>query len=402
MAEEPKKPRKIKDLKARLGRTIAPQTQKDGVPVPAPAAGAKAAAVPPPAVKAQVAPPPGLAPAPGVKPQVAAPPFAQPKPAAPAKPKPVDPFAAAEPAAAGPREVKLVVDDRAVNVDEVGKKSRGLVFALIGVGLALGLVVGGFFMHTNNQNRLWNLGVNAGDNVYAKVRESSDTVTKAQTYVKAAMDAARPGQGKAASVDRQAIEALIALEHPLPAGAFARENYNLFTATTVDDLFEYYNNVNILWSQFERLNARTAGDRAEQLTQQATNPSLSQPVGCAPEVVEEQLGCNLVFMFPNEDPEAPGTVLVSTRPTPGGRAFPRTPFIGGEQNLLEAPETFVIQVDNEKSVGVLGQQTSAFASYVALLGEINTTMERTLEVQGRLEQNLGEVARYEPRFALFE
>lgn len=399
MAEQPKKPRKIKDLKARLGRTIAPQTQKDGAPaVPAPAVGQKPASggLPPPAVKQKVAPPPGL------KPQVAAPPFAQPKPE-PKKPKPVDPFAAAEAAPAGPREVKLVVDDRAVNVEEVGKKSKGLVFGLIGLGLIGGIAAGGFFMHMNNQNRLWNLGVNSGDNVYAKVQESSDTVEKAQRYVKATLEAARGGPGKQPSVDRQAIESLVALEHPLPAGAFARENYNLFTPTTVDDLFEYYNQVNILWSQFERLNARTAGDRLERLNESIeAGAEIRAPIGCATQLREERFSCALGYLRPNEDPEAEGTVLVAATQQSNQTAV-RTPFIGGEeQNIIESPNNFVIEVDNQGSSGVLGERAALFAQYVQLLGEINTTMERTIEVQGRLQQGLGEVARYEPRMALFE
>src|SRR5688572_27208134 len=67
MADESKKPRNIKDLKARLGRTIAPNTQQAPAAVPPPVApGMPGPAVPPPsmgvgpaapAVKQSVPPP---------------------------------------------------------------------------------------------------------------------------------------------------------------------------------------------------------------------------------------------------------------------------------------------------------------------------------------------------------
>ena len=65
-----------------------------------------------------------------------------------------DPFAASA-TTAGPQEIRLVMDDKAVSDDEVGRKNTGSILAMVVVGvvaLAGGFAVGGF-METRAQGR---------------------------------------------------------------------------------------------------------------------------------------------------------------------------------------------------------------------------------------------------------
>src|SRR5690606_11488321 len=126
MAEEqPKQPRK--NLKARLGRTIAPGVQPGGVGgdgVAPPPGGDEP--IPPPANLTQGGPVLGAS-------SVVVPPFLQKQ-----KKRGVasdDPFAAGE-EPQGPREVRLVFDDKAVAESETGRAGRrGLIGAIAGAAL---------------------------------------------------------------------------------------------------------------------------------------------------------------------------------------------------------------------------------------------------------------------------
>lgn len=388
MADQPKK-RDIKDLKARLGRTVAP-TQKQA-----------AAVAPPTGLGGAVAPPGGVVPpsVPGVtgpaRPAggVAAPPFMQPTPA-----QPPDPFASAA-VPAGPREVRIVVDEKPVEDAEVGRKKRLRNYILIAAGIVVGLVLGFGFGSTMGDRNTYALAVQDGKDIYAKVREASDTVNRAKRLVDQAVTAARGGGGKAAAVDYEAIEQLRALKKPIDADAFSRKRYSAFNPGTVDALFQYYNNVQNIWERFTSLSARTLGPQQRRLLDNAARAAgemATQQTGCVPSVVEEQWFCGLVFVHPPaEQTEAPPTkVMVSTTPT--GRTFEKTIYTGAEdQNLTASPDNFVILTHTIRSVGVLGQPASAFAEYQRDLMQIKQLMDQTVEVQGRLETELGNIARLE-------
>jgi len=391
MAQKKKK----RDLKARLGKTISPAGAKGGAVVPPPSGGG---VVPPPAVGGGggVVPPPsigGAAPSGGGA--VPAPPFGK-KPAA--KPKAADPFSAKKASAEGPREVRLVIDDSAVADKDVGRKKSGRNFILVGIGLIVGLVVGyggGSMMSDRN---LYNLAVRDGKDIYQSVRDASDVVTKAQRYIDTATGTARGGPGKQPAVDYEAIEALQALEKPLDAHAFARKRYGAFQPQTVDALFEYYNNVNLLWDQFERIAnrslpeaRRTALDEAAASTQ-----SMANPTGCVPAVVDERLVCGLVFVGPNEAGD--GTTMMVRASLTTTHTFEKTLFIGQEElgePFLETPDNYVLLVHPERSRGVLGEQASLFANFVGSISDTKGLLDRTVELQGRLETDLGQIARLE-------
>ncbi|MBO6938007.1 MAG: hypothetical protein JJ863_23760 [Deltaproteobacteria bacterium] len=403
MADKPKKPKKIKDLKARLGRTIAPNTGKGAVVAPPGAAGAKPAApsggggggvVPPPG--GGVVPPPSGGPgAPG---GLVAPPFGkkaeEAKKAAAAAA--ADPFASspAQPSA-GPKEVRLVLDDSAVADSEVGREKKGKTFILLGLGVALGLLLGYFVGGLNDRRSLHNTAVRDGKALYEAVQEASDKLNEVQAQVRTAVEAARGGPGEPAAVDYDAMEAINRIEKPFTAGTFARKHYSLFEPQTVDALFDYYNKVNVIWDHIARVSGMTSGDeRRAQLNEAAESAqNAGQMIGCIPQVADNRFQCSLGFITIPEGSE--GAVQVRARRT-ARQHVEKTLYTG--QDLSEEPEQYVILINNQQSMGVLGEQASLFADYVHQLGQLNTEIQAAVEVQGRLETSLGQIASNEELF----
>jgi hypothetical protein len=54
-------------------------------------------------------------------------------------------------------------------------------------------------------------------------------------------------------------------------------------------------------------------------------------------------------------------------------------------------------INGEQSTGVLGERLGAFRSYATALIATRTLMTSTIEVQGRLTTELGDIARLEVR-----
>lgn len=404
MTESPKKPRDIKDLKARLGRGAA-----SGAPSgPASGAPSSPGSVPaPPAAVASV-PIPGL----GAPPGVAPPPFMSSDPAptasAAAAPQrveaPRDPFAVGVAPAQGPREVRLVVDERPVTEDEVGRASRGKFFvatAVIGViALALGYAAGGMM----GDRKMFNSSVLDGKSIYATVDGASNKVLAAQRHITAALAAATPAAGTAARIDDASFEALRAIEKPLSADAFSNKRYGAFLPAVVDDLFRYYNNVNLLWGRFEAIVARVSNPNSKaELTRaaQAASELSTTQYGCIPLYNEGRYACALGIIVPPETPpaegEVPTTVKVGQRS--GGRTVDRTVFAGGEISESNV-NNLVLFVDTASSIAVLGQPASAFAQFRSQLLEIKQLLDETVEIQGRLITALGEIAKLNTIFAI--
>ncbi|MEM9073956.1 MAG: hypothetical protein AAGE52_36020 [Myxococcota bacterium] len=389
-----KKPRKIKDLKARLGKTIAPNTPQDGDGVAPPPSVTGAEPKPKPAVAPPggvVAPPAAVKPA--AAPGIVAPPFAQkkeaPKPAAPA-----DPFAAQAPAA-GPQEVRLVFDDKPVDDGEVGRKRKGRTMMLLALGGVLGLLLGYFSGNVMDQRKIHNMAVRDGKEIYDAVREASNVVSEAQRLVDEAVRKARGGAGQAPSVDYESIEALRALEKPFQANIFSRKNYSLFRTETVDSMFDYYNHINQMWGRIEAISAMTSGDaRREELNSSAASmENATALVGCLIRVDEERYQCNLGFVTVPEDSQG----QVQIRPSQRSRASTEKTLYVGEGDLSTGE--FVILINNQQSMGVLGAQSTLFAEFVREIGAIKALVDETVEIQGRVETGLGEVASNEELFA---
>lgn len=419
MASPSKKPRDIKNLKARLGRTITPgQAGVPGAPV-------GGGSVPPPGLGG-AAPTPGPAggvpqpgvgipgSAPGIPGAVAAPPFAQPAaPAAPAaQPAPgpaapapaaraADPFAAAAAAPVGEKKVTLVIDDSAVKEDEIGRKSRLKSTILVVLGLAVGAAAGLGIGSTSATRSQYNMAVRDGKDIYAKVQEVSKKLDEAKGHLKAAVDASRGGPGKKASLDYKSIESLVALERPFSANEFHRRRYLAFPTNVVDDLFDYYNKTNLLWDTFERLGTKTAGTKRRQVLDKsaaAADGLLKNQYGMVMFKAGDLLSGGLVFVeVPQADAEkkkeeGPPTVLVSSRE--GGRQVERQVFVG-QTDIAENYGNYVVMMDKARSMSIIGEAANLFGELRAELVEANGVMEKTSEAQGRLMKELGKVAALE-------
>lgn len=305
-----------KDLRARLGRTISPNTPGAApiaapklsggssaatgglAPMPRPASkfppaaaarpasaapravaplaaaplGATPAAAPAGAPAASLTPPPIAtsnplgAPAsknPFGPPSVAAPPFGAPAAAKAAtkseapKAKPADPFAAAAQMPAQQNEVRLVIDDKAVSDAEIGRKSGGRGLLAVSVGLVVGAALGIGAYSTNSQNVLYNHILADAKEVHDSVRQASEVLDQQNQRIQAIATAAGASPP---TINYEAIEALKSVEVPFSQGQFSHTNYNLFRGggeqgNTVDNLFRYYNNILVLWQKFDRLNA---------------------------------------------------------------------------------------------------------------------------------------------------
>lgn len=414
MSDATNKPRDIKNLKARLGKTMTPgqAAQQPGQRAPStPPLGGSAppfgAPVPRPASMppgAGSAPPFGApAPRPLTPPvgSVPVPSFAQPK-AAPAAaapaaaPRRIDPFGAPAGKNATPvpeqRQVRLVIDDSAVDESEIGRRSlmRGVVVAAVGValGVALGYGVGS----TVGDRKLFQSAVLDGKDIYAKVNEVSKAVEGAKKSLKTALESM---SGAPATIDYAAIESLIAMPKPFSGNDFHRKKYSAFQPATVDDLFDYYNNINIMWARFAGLAARTTPKRREILDKsaKATGELMEAQYGLNPFVAENITFGRLVYVTippPAADQEGlPETVQVSM--TPGGRTVDKTRF-SGQEEIATKPENYVILIEKGQSMSILGQPANAFREMRVEFLELNAIMTKTLEAQGRLIKELGQIA----------
>jgi hypothetical protein len=411
------KPRDIKDLKARLGRTGAagapgqggaPANQPGGSPVP-PAAGG----LPPPAVGGAYT----GAPFPGTASPVPTPAFTQPgapgRPGGPARSQPsapggaygsappgraVSPFDVMPVAPVEDRKVRIVIDDTAVKDAEIGRHSNIRNGVLIGVGLLLGVVAGFGVGNTHSERKQYNFAVQDGKLVYGRISEVSKVLETARASMKTAVEASQGGPGKQAHVDYKAVGELVALEKPFSAAEFSRRRYLAFPTAVVDDLFEYYNNVNLLWGKFAALGNRTTGTAAKEAldkSAQAGDQLVSQLYGMVVTKTDNAFVGGMVVVRPKPadagkeaKDEAP-IVLVSSRA--GSREVERRMFLG-QADFAEKPDTYVVLVDKARSMGLLGAGASLFGQLRADLVEAQMLLDKTTEIQGRLIKELGKIA----------
>ena len=407
MSEQPKKARDIKDLKARLGRTGQASLPGPASGVPAPGVPAPFPGGPPGRGRSMPGPgiPRGSVPAPfgGTRPGASgrppSDPFAPPpasvppgsmRPSAGPGPGPVsaDPFAAAPPGArvGGPQEVRLVIDDKAVSDAEVGRRSAGKFIAAAVVAALVGSVMGWFVGSTARERQLYDLVLQDAKDVYNTVNEASPVVEKAHKLINQALKAAAPGPGKDVEVDFKAIEELRSLEQPFSAGAFSRKHYRAFEPATVDALFGYYNNTNLLWSKIAAIAATTLPPGARKALTEAASAAgklASTDYGCVPFQQDKFFACGLVTLASVEGQK----VSVVAR----GGSYEKQLF--GGQSLGKDASNFVIPVDKGRSAGILAAASSEFQTYARSLMETKKLADETVEVQGRLIQQLGNIAK---------
>lgn len=439
------KPRDIKNLKERLGRAGATPGQPSlrspapsFPPAAAPKGGVRTPSFPPTASRPPIASPFGAAPGSGARlpssPSIAphqqrpmplpgampppgsgilAPPFLaqQAAPAPAPAPKPVDPFARAAVAPASQKQqVTFVVDESAIAESQSAKKARFKNLILLGLGGFVGIALGFMVGSTAGDRTQYNAAVRDGKEIYKMVNEISKAVDQAQGQVKGLLAASAGGPGRKASIDYSAIEGLVALKKPVSANAFHRKRYLAFQPGTVDDLFDYYNNINVLWDKFAKLGVQTAGKQKRDALQKAasaTDEILNSEYGMVMfEAGESSISGGLVFVtIPPEGAaketketkgkgkksDDSGEQKVQVSSTHGGMSVERKVF-AGQEDLLKKPGEYVIMLDKFRSKSILGAPTSMFAEFRGNVSDINGIMIKTVELQGRLLKSLGEIA----------
>jgi hypothetical protein len=428
------KPRDIKDLKARLGRTV--QAGQPGASVPpagpgGPLGGPRVgASVPPPAVRSPFAPPgspvggslpapafaqPGARPAPGMSNR---PGMAQPQPSAAPAGAPAQgrsPFAmggAAPVQQVVEKKVRLVIDDSAIKDDEIGRKTSMTTLIVAGIAAVLALGLGLGVGLTRAENNLWNLALHDAKDIYTKINATSKDVDAARQAVQAIVAASQGGAGRKATVDYKAIESLVALKRPFSASEFSNRRYLAFPPEVVNDLFEYYNGINLLFDRFATLGAKTAGPRAREALDKsalAADELIASEYGLVISKAGEEIvgGVVVVRRKPadeaaadakdkkDKDKEEEGTImLVSSRE--GGQEVERKLYTG-QTDFAEKFADYVIGVDKARSMKTLGSSAKLFGEFRGDLTEINGLMLKIAETQGRLIKRLGEVAALEER-----
>ena len=366
MSDELQKPKKVRDIRERLGRSTAqpppPNVEEAGVAPPPPTLG-------------------GVAPPPGFVGGTAA--------------RKAGPFGGTT---STPRqsqqEVRIVVDEQAVATarEGRGKRARKLLLITGGAAAFVGLLLGILSTAVTVERREYNQAVRDGKAVYEGVRVAADEVAEAKRLLDQALGAAksRPGQGP--SVDYDAVEKLRALPTPFTAADFAGLRYAKFNCETVNALFLYARQVDELWSRFDRLAGRVLPNakRAELDEAAKDETALSTaPTGCVPTFGEGGFRCGLVYVDMPTTLDAT-TTKVQVRVNRGSRPFDKQIYVG--QDLRQNASNYVILTNPEQSEGVLGQRRNAFSAYRRDLAELSRLMNATLETQGALEKGLGAVA----------
>lgn len=365
MSDEIEKPRKVRDIRERLGRI----TTNPGAP-----GDETGDVVPPPPGVGGVAPPPRF-----VGGRVA---------------KRSGPFSDSATGGAPQQEVRIVVDEKAVASAKEGTTRKARRFMLIAggaagaLGLLLGVLAGGVTM----QRRAYNQAVRDGKEIYQTVRTASDEVAEAKMLLDQVVAAARARPGIEPKVDYQAIEKLRSLPTPFSAAEFTGRRYDKFSPETVNALFAYTRNVSALWEGFDKLGSSTLPNaRRRELNEAAKdqNAVVATPTGCVPTLGEGGFRCGLVYVDMPEEGASSGKKL-RVRTSRGSRAFEKELYIG--QDLQRNPSNYVILTNPEQSQGVLGRRQNAFARYRKELAALSALMGSTLESQGLLEKGLGQVA----------
>jgi hypothetical protein len=362
------------------GRAMRPPSDPFAPPAPAPMGG------------------PGMGKVPGTLPPGTLPPgSARPMPApmsAPPQTMPMqlDPFAAAPATAAtGPREVRLVIDDKAVSDAEVGRQG-GSKFAIAAAVVGLvGVAIGWFVGSTARERQLYDRVLQDAKEIYESTSKATPTVEKAQKLID---QAAKAAAGKDSAVDFKAIEELRALAKPFPADVFSRKLYGAFQAETVDALFTYYNQTNQLWAKLSAIAAKSLSPAArEALTKAAAaaGQQASSDYGCVPFKDGDKFACGLVTVTREEPKDGKESKMVKVAVR--GQSADKNLFSG--QDLGAKTSDYVIMVDKGRSGDILGGATNQFQVYARDLMEAKTLADQTIELQGRLVQQLGEIAKLE-------
>lgn len=374
----PEKPKNV-DLRARLGRKQSPGHEIPGTgPSVAPGVGSGRPLPAPPGTPKR----PSIIPGQSLQP----PPFVS---RTQSPPSAFDPFTAKQQAVV--QEVRLVVDDQPVADTETGRQTSRR-FVMVGAAFLLaGSVLGYFTGNAVYENKLWTLVRQDVRDIYDAIDKAAPAVGNAQTHITQALAAASPAAGQTASVDFAALSTLKAIVKPFDASKFARKRYSAMAPGTVDTLFAYYNNINLIWDRMEVAIAKAERNKEDIQKAAAAAAELSTvQYGCIPMSIDDSIACGLGVVAlppPKRGEKLPTKLRVSQ--SVGSMQVEKTRYQG--QELKNNASDFVILIDTRSSVGVLGQQASAFASYRRDLVELKKLADETVELQGTLLKELSKL-----------
>jgi hypothetical protein len=322
------------------------------------------------------------------------------------------PFGAAAPSQqVVEKKVRLVIDDSAVKDSEIGRKGSVTTMIVAGICAAIALGFGLFIGQTGAQRHLWDLAVADGKDIHTKISEVSKSLDGARTQLRQVVAASQGGPGRKATVDYKGIEGLVALKRPFAAGEFSRRRYLAFPTNVVDDLFEYYNNINLLWDKFAILGGKTAGQRAREAldkSAEAADGLIASEYGMVIAKDGDNFvgGVVVVRRKPEDEAaadaakkdkkgkdkeEAPAGTIMLVASREGGQEVERTLYTG-QEDFAEKYGDYVLVVDKARSMKTLGIGASLYGDYRRELAEAAAIMEKTAEIQGRLIRDLGKVA----------
>jgi hypothetical protein len=297
------------------------------------------------------------------------------------------------------KKVTLVVDDSSVQESEIGTVSRGRGLFIVMAGLVVGVAVGYMVGNTLGDNRLWDEVIDDAKELYKTVEAVSRTVDRAKKHVHAITEASKGGFGRRATVNTKVISELAKIPKPLTASAFHQKRYKAFASGTVDDLFDYYGNINVLWDKFAALEETTKGAKKQDALKKSAEIAdflINNQYGLVPREVGEKLVGDLVYVsipapLLDEKGKPIPSAAVNVSPEADGNYVEKQRFTG-QKEFGEKPEDYVILINKSLSMGILGQPASLFAEYRRDVAEISTLMNKTVEIQGRLIKTLSDVA----------
>ncbi|HEY8427617.1 MAG TPA: hypothetical protein VIL20_04550, partial [Sandaracinaceae bacterium] len=157
----------------------------------------------------------------------------------------------------------------------------------------------------------------------------------------------------------------------------------------VNNLFVYVMNVERTFQELQSLASETLPPNRREALDSSAAEATGVARFAAVLVRNEESGAievNLAFAGPQRNNEE-GQPRIPVRSHHGGQAFEMTPYTGAGQEITSTP-TYAVMVNNERSGGVLREQTSAFTRYRQRLNEIKALVDQTVQTQGALLRSI--------------
>ena len=323
---------------------------------------------------------------------IAPPPFMQ-QPAQPSRPS--DPFAISAPAVQV-QEVRIVLDEKPVDDREAGRSRRMAYIITVAISL-VALVIGYGSGSTMTDRVMRNKAIRDAREINVGVTKSAKALALLQKRVNDALTLA----GREKRVDFEGLAALRMLKKPLDASVFSRRSYILFEPSIVDKLFDYYNNVNLLWSQVQGHLVKSNNDRAA-LEQAATEAEAFTSRNYGVVFTQDGDGQVLGALVVLDAPILQGDQIKGwkVKPDTGQASVPRDAYETGDLTANGLFAKIVIPINPQAKGALLPQSLSALREYLQRVQAIRELAEQTVGIQGELLRKLNEIASLDELFTI--